>query len=87
MEMTEKCRLSAVKKQTNKKEDRICSETKEMDSGEQPGDKEEDEVKQKLNKSEGMTEISGRLTEGRDWRRWWERNDLGWGRRKDERGD
>lgn len=34
-----------------------------MDSGEEPRDKEKNGVKQKLNKSEGMTEIRSRLTE------------------------
>lgn len=34
-----------------------------MDSGGEPRDKEKNGVKQKLNESEGMTEISSRLTE------------------------
>lgn len=58
---------------------------KAVDSGEEPRDKEKNELKQKLNESEGMTEIKSGLT-GRDQRQWWERKDIGWGKRKDEGG-
>lgn len=36
---------------------------KAVDSGEEPRDKEKNELKQKLNESEGMTEIKSGLTE------------------------
>lgn len=56
--MTEKCRLSAGKMKANGDRD------KAMEFGEELRDKEKHGVKQSLNKSEEMTEIRSRLSEG-----------------------
>lgn len=51
-------------KKRKREEDRdVYIETKGMDSGEERRDKEKNGVKQKLNESEGMTEISSGITE------------------------
>ena len=61
------------------------TETKQWTPERSPKDKEKNGVRQKLSEIEGMTEIRSELTEGRDERQWWERNDLGQGKRRDER--
>lgn len=60
MLMTEKYCLSAWGKKGSMRSETYRDKT--VDSGEEPGDKEKKEVRQKLNESEGMTEIKSGLT-------------------------